>query len=214
MTGVSNVIAAFSEEHVERLTGLSKSQLRYWDRTDFFRPSLAAENRRVPFSRIYSFKDLVSVRTLSVLRKQFGVALQHLRKVAAELAHLSDDKGTAITLYVLNRRVVFLEPNSQKYREIVGQQYVLGLPLHAVVSETKRDMEILRKRDDAEIGRVEQRRNVQHNALVLAGTRIPVSAVRRYIEDVYTTEQILGDYPTLSASDIEAMRNQMAGKAA
>ena len=34
-----NVIAAFSEEHVSRLTGLSKTQLRYWDQTGFFTPS-------------------------------------------------------------------------------------------------------------------------------------------------------------------------------
>ena len=55
----NNAIAAFSEEHATRLTGVTKSQLRYWDRTNFFVPSYAEENRRVVFSRVYSFKDIL-----------------------------------------------------------------------------------------------------------------------------------------------------------
>ena len=32
---ISNVIAAFSEDQVELITGLNKGRLRYWARTDF-----------------------------------------------------------------------------------------------------------------------------------------------------------------------------------
>ncbi len=45
------VIAAFTEEQVERLTDISRNQLRHRDRTGFFNPSLAEENRRLPHSR-------------------------------------------------------------------------------------------------------------------------------------------------------------------
>ena len=77
-----NLIRAFSEDHVERLTGISKGQLRYWDRTGFFVPAFAHGNRRAAFSRVYSFKDVAALRVLNVLRNQYAVPLQHLRKVA------------------------------------------------------------------------------------------------------------------------------------
>jgi DNA-binding transcriptional MerR regulator len=96
---MSNIVQAFSEEHVERLTGLTVHQLRHWDRTGFFVPSFAAEDRREVLSRVYSFKDLVALRVLAVLRNQFGVSLQHLRQVSHKLSHLADDKWTQTTLY-------------------------------------------------------------------------------------------------------------------
>jgi hypothetical protein len=43
---IKDVITAFSEEQVDRLTGLSKAQLRYWDRTGFFAPKFAEEAAR------------------------------------------------------------------------------------------------------------------------------------------------------------------------
>ena len=35
---ISSVIAALSEDQVERITGLTKRQLRYWAKTGFFKP--------------------------------------------------------------------------------------------------------------------------------------------------------------------------------
>ena len=85
-----SIVAAFSEEQVERLTGLTKAQLRYWDKTGFFAPKFADENRRRAYSRLYSFKDVVALRTISILRNQHNVPLQHLRKVAEKLSHLKE----------------------------------------------------------------------------------------------------------------------------
>ena len=42
------------------------------------------------------------------------------------------------------------------------------------------------------------------NAPVLAGTRIPTSAVWSFHEDGYTTEQIIDQYPRLYPDDIRA----------
>ena len=204
MTDEDTIVAAFTEDQVERLTGVSKRQLRYWDRTGFFKPALGDESRRSVYSRIYSFKDVASLRVLNVLRNQYGVPLQHLRKVRADLAHLSEAKWTATTLFVLNRKVVFVEPGTDQYREIVSRQYVIGLPLEVVVSDTRRDVERLQRRDDAQIGRIERARYVSHNAWVVAGTRIPVSAIKRLAEDGFSVEQIQQEYPTLTVADIRA----------
>src|ERR1039458_5222204 len=82
----TSVLRAFSANHVVRLTGLSHTQLRYWDDTGFFRPRYALENRRSPFSRVYSFQDVVGLRTLNHLRKVHKISLQHVRKVARQLS--------------------------------------------------------------------------------------------------------------------------------
>lgn len=198
------VISAFSEDQAERLSGVSKSQLRYWDRTDFFKPAFANENRRVAFSRIYSFKDITSLRVLNILRNQYSVPLQHLRKVASELSGFSDAKWTAVEMFVFNRRVVFVEPGSRQHREIVSRQYVIGLPLNMVVLDTKRDIEHLQVRDDTSIGKVTRARYVSHNAWVVAGTRIPVATIKRFAEDGFSLEQIMQEYPTLTETDIKA----------
>lgn len=68
MTG--SIIQAFTDEQVARLTGISVGQLRYWDRTSFFRPDYASENRSDPFSRIDSYLDLVSLKVIARLRSR------------------------------------------------------------------------------------------------------------------------------------------------
>lgn len=71
MSDTDEAVRAFSAEHVVKLTGLSQSQLRYWDRTGFFQPEYASENRRSPFSRVYSFQNVAGLRTLGILRRQY-----------------------------------------------------------------------------------------------------------------------------------------------
>ena len=204
MTGSDNTISAFSEDHAERLTGVSKRQLRYWDRTGFFQPEMAAENRRMAFSRIYSFRDIVQLRVLNVLRNQYNVPLQHLRKVSEELSHLSDSKWTATELFVLNRRVIFVEPNTDKYREIVSGQYVIGIPLKTVISDTREAVRQLSKRERSEFGQIEKKRTVSRNAAVIAGTRIPVSTIVEFHDAGYTPREIIQEFPRLTKADIEA----------
>jgi DNA-binding transcriptional MerR regulator len=204
MPVVSDIIQAFSEEHVERLTGLTKRQLRHWDRTGFFVPAFAVEDRRETLSRVYSFKDLVVLRVLSVLRNQYGVSLQHLRLVSDKLSHLDEDRWTCTTLYVLKERVAFVDPDTGTPREIVSGQYALGIALAAVISDTKRDIRQLRKRQPDKIGSIERNRQVAQNAWVIAGTRIPAAAIKRFHDAGYSKEQILKEYPDLTEKDVVA----------
>ena len=200
----TKIHAAFSEDQVERLTGISKRQLRYWDRTDFFKPQLAEENRRVAFSRVYSFTDVVSLRVLNVLRNQYSVPLQHLRQVAEALPQMSEAKWGSTQLFVFGRRVVFVEPGTAVYWEIVSKQYVIPIALQSVVADTRRDIEALKERNESTIGRITRARNVCHNAWVIAGTRIPVTAIQRFASAGYSIQEIREEYPSLTDADIES----------
>lgn len=131
---------------------------------------------------MYSFKDVVSLRVLSTLLK-LGVSLQHLRVVSRKLSHLADDKWTQTTLYVLKRKVVFVDPETKTPREVVSGQYAIpSIVLAAVISDTERAVEEFRQRPRDTIGRIERHRQTVQNAAVVAGTRITVAAIKRFNE--------------------------------
>lgn len=199
---MSSVVQAFSADHVVRLTGLSKDQLRYWDETGFFRPRYVAGSRS-PYSRMYSFKDVVGLRTLSLLRKDYQISLQHLRKVAQELSQYQDAPWSELKLYVLGNEVIFREPETSKLRSVVGKQYVT-IPLRNIEEDVEAETRKLKERSKEQIGQIARHRYVVHNAWVVAGTRIPTKAIWRFSEAGYTPKQILKEYPSLKEADVVA----------
>lgn len=200
----AEVIGAFSEYDAARLSGLSQHQIRMWDRTGFFRPSLAETNRRLPFSRVYSFRDIVSLRVLGHLRNTHKVPLQHLRKVSDKLHEMGEAKWTACTLYVLERRVVFDDPRDQKRKEVVSEQRVFDIPLRIAISDTRQALAKLNQRDASEVGHVVKQRFVMQGEPVFDGTRIPVATVLRYLEAGYDTGAIIKAFPDLTEADVDA----------
>jgi len=204
MSGIDDVIAAFSEAQVYRLTGLSKGRLRYWDRTGFFAPSYGTANPRSQFNRIYSFKDIVALRVLEMLRVQNNVPLQHLRKVAEKLNALGGDTWATATLWVLNKKVIIQPSDDQRPREVVSGQYVLGIEMKAIVTDTRNDIHKLQVREKESIGHVARMRGVSRNAWVIAGTRIRVDSIKRLAEDGYSTQRIIAEYPDLTEADVHA----------
>lgn len=204
MKDLDNVIAAFSAEQAEQLTGLTKARLASWDRTSFFAPSYADDDRRSPYSRIYSFRDVVGLRTLCRLRNEHHVSLQHLRQVAEKLSHLASDLWSSQVLYVWDKKVVFDETGAGRLREVVSGQYVNGLALEEVISDMRHAVDQLRCRRADQIGEITRSRFINHNAAVIAGTRIPVTAIRDFAEAGYTTRQIIKEYPDLTERDVAA----------
>ena len=63
---------------------------------------------------------------------------------AEKLAHLKDDLWTKTTLYVVDRRVVLVNPETGIPQEVVTGQYLLGIPLTRVISDTSENRIIVR----------------------------------------------------------------------
>jgi DNA-binding transcriptional MerR regulator len=208
------VIGAFSEANAARLSGLSLGQLKAWDSKGFLKPSYAEADRHLPYSRIYSFRDIVSLRVLGQLRNTHKVPLQHLRKVSDILAHLGDAKWTATTLYVLGKRVVFTDPGNAQRIEVVSGQRVFDIPLQLVISDTRKAIANLNHRDETEFGKVVHGKFTLQNEPVFEGTRIPVSTVKRYLEANFSPDAIMMEFPDLTATDIEMARHYENGKSA
>ncbi len=201
-------ILAFSAEHVCRLTGLSERQLRYWDDSGFFRPQFADQLRHRPFGRIYSFKDLVNLRVIALLRKEHRIPLQELRLVGARLAECPERSWATLTLYVSGRNVLFEDPRAGGRRSAKDpMQVVLPIAMERVASKMRLASEQLRHRSTDQIGRVEQNRYVAHNVPVLSGTRVPTRAVWNLHRAGFTTAQIIAEFPRLTAADVDAAVN-------
>ena len=88
----------FSAEQASRLTGCTSHQLRYWDRISLVKPSVQSTGGRPGVRRLYSFRDLVSLRVIKSLLEG-GMSLQRvrraiefLRKKAGLDEHLSELK--------------------------------------------------------------------------------------------------------------------------
>lgn len=205
MGAVNNMIAAFSEDQAIRLTGITRSQLRYWDRTSFFSPSYTDGSFSDAFGRVYSFRDIVALRVLSVLRNQYAVSVQHLRDVKERLSqHVSskDDLWTGVRLYVLNRKVYWVGPNDSLPSNVVSGQFVVPtIEFDNVVNSTKVDARELWKRSSDAVGRIESSKKALP---LISGTRISVRAIQRFSEAGYSVDQILKEYPDLSREDVAA----------
>lgn len=199
-----DVIAAFTADQVERLTGLSGSRLREWDRTGFFAPAFAFENRRSPYSRIYSFKDVVGLRTLAILRDTHHVSMSHLRDVAKRLSAYSDAPFADLKLHVVNGEVHVLEPDTDRVVGVRSGQAAMAVVLRDVWNDVRVEAEKLKYRRPEQIGQIETQRFRLHGAPVVAGTRIPVSAIKSLSDDGFSVQQIIEEYPTLTPSDISA----------
>lgn len=204
---VTNIIGAFSEEQVARLTGLSRAQLRAWNRKGFIRPEFkVGDNPRRPYSYIYSFKDLLKLRVLNQLRNVYRVPMGELERVERALEHMGDEKWTSQRLWVANRRVVFEEPESLKKREIASKQFVVEIALEVITSDARADIARLNRRDSDQRGQIVKKRYLHSSDHVFSGTRIPVTAVLGYLDAGVKAREIVRRLPDLTLEDVRAAR--------
>jgi uncharacterized protein (DUF433 family) len=153
---------------------------------------------------VYSFRDVVGLRALAQLRRQ--VPLQQLRKLGNWLKQHYETPWSSLRFSVGNGRVYFYEPETGQRvaARPFGQYHLPVIELEDIARDTSRAASRLRDRAPAEIGQVARNRYVMSNAPVLAGTRVPTSAIWHFHRAGYTTEAILRQYPRLTAEDVRA----------
>ncbi len=201
---MTNVISALSVEQVSNLTQLSVHQLREWDNDGFFLPTLAYKNRKSPYSRIYTFDDVVGLRTLSILRNEYSVSRQHLKKAAERLIEHSGWPWSSLAIYVLNREVHFYNPQTSQIEGAVSGQIAMSIHLSSVAEDMRQKAENLRKRPASTFGKIESHRYTMQGDPVIAGTRVTVSAVKSFNDAGFSVAEIIKQYPSLRDDDVRA----------
>ena len=132
------------------------------------------------------------------------MSLQELRRTREQLKALGDHLWATTTLYVLNKRVVFVHPETGGMEEVVSGQGMLQIPLQVVAGHTEEAVQAMRGRRPGAVGLIEQKRGVAQNQPVIAGTRIPVRSIQAFASAGYSVGEINRQYPALTSRDIEA----------
>lgn len=209
-----SVILAFTTEHAARVTGITEERIRYWDGTRVISPSIHSGQPHTPFNRLYSFRDLVGIRTISQLRDTFNVPLQRLRRLGHRLAEEHDAPWSSLKFLVAGNHLYFRDPHSKLMLSAIepGQIALVELlDLEEIAQHMESQVNVLNQRNEADFGQVVQHRYVRRNQPVLAGTRIPTSTIWEFHLAGYGTDEILEEYPRLTALDVEgAIRYEQA----
>lgn len=85
-------LEGFTSHQASRLTGATPRQLRYWDQITLVRPSVQQTGGRSGVPRLYSFRDLISLRVVKSLLDG-GMSLQRVRRAYEYLRRNADLEG-------------------------------------------------------------------------------------------------------------------------
>lgn len=199
-------IMAFTIDIAARLTGLSGWQLRRLDVDGTFQPSLAQENRRRPYSRIYTFADLVSLRAIGTLRKR-GVSSHQIRRAAKLLKMLPGATWEATRFFLVGKRLYLSVEELTVATDPYGQQAMPEiLDLAVIHDDMRRRVDRLKKRKQGQIGEIVTDRFIQAGEPVFAGTRIRVATIQTFLRAGHSDDEILHEYPRLTPADIALAR--------
>jgi DNA-binding transcriptional MerR regulator len=199
---------AFTAQQSARLANISPRMLRYWEETGAFLPDYVERKTHGPFRRIYTFRDLVTLRTLSFLRKEHGLTLNELRKAGAYLKAFADSPWNDLSLRLHGKRLVFPNPHTGVWTKAdTSGQAVMEIDLERIRIESERDARKLTRRTPDTYGKITRNRYVMSNSWILSGTRIPIDAVLDLSQAGFSDAEILRQYPTLDQRDIEAVRS-------
>jgi uncharacterized protein (DUF433 family) len=205
---VDERLLAVTRDTAAKIARLSLRQVDYWAKTDLVSASInsaVSAGRRI---RLYGFLDLLALSVAAEL-KQRGVSLQHIRQIVRHMKARGFDRPlTQLTYATVDKQVYFqredgtweggLRPDQIVLHEVLNLQ-----PIRDRIADGVH-------RDQDQVGRTERRRGALGNKPVLAGTRIPVETVRRYLQAGRSNADVLAAYPDLAEADIEAVRRDMA----
>jgi len=194
----------FTADQVCTLCRISARQLSRWNKIGFFKPRYAEGVSR-PFNRIYSFRDVVGLRTIGLLRNRHSVPFRELKRIGEELKRTPDADWSKVVFYLdPTNHLYFRAPNSGEIlgAEPLGQRPLLEMS--TVIRFVERSLVRMNRRKPTQVGKIAQNRFVVRNEPVIAGTRIPVGAIYRLHRAGYSSQQIIKEFPRLRPADIEA----------
>lgn len=200
-----SILMAFTAQQIAKLAGVTLRQLRYWEQTDVFHPSYIEQRETGPFRKIYSYRDVVTLRTLARLRKEHNVSLGELRSVSAYIRGSSDAPWTSLAIRAYGSHIVFRDPTSREWMSANPMgQLTWELELSVVGQESEREARKLMTRTAEHFGVITRNRYIMSNAWVVSGTRIPVEAIVSLHNAGLSSAQIIEQYPSLVEEDIDA----------
>lgn len=185
---------AYDVRITSALSGVTVGQLSYWRRTGAYKP----ETSHRP--ALYSFRDLIALRTFAKLRG--ARSLQATRKALKKLHEIGASDHLSMYKLVLQGRkgIVLVSPDGREGVELVEKpgQLVAVLQLGDVLRPFPLD--------DIEVPSLFQPRErisvdpaVRGGHPVVKGTRVPFEAVAGLVRDGVALDDVSEFYPSVTA---------------
>jgi DNA-binding transcriptional MerR regulator len=201
-----SVFQAFTQELASRITGLSRRQLDYWDRTGVISPSIAPFEGR-GMGRLYSFKDLIKLKVGAEMRKRRWRP-SRIRMLSEELEHRGFDDPLVTVQFLVpkgsGQEILVVDPGAD---QPVSARHLdqLAEPMDVRLQEIRTGLEttIARIRE-RRTGRVRNVRDLQGSQSVIEGTRVPTARIRVLADRGWEPARILAAHPHLTEADVLA----------
>jgi DNA-binding transcriptional MerR regulator len=197
-------LVAFTLDRVVRLTGFSVSQLNYWSSTGLSGP--AVERRLTPHRavRLYGYDEVLSLLIIRALKEQ-KISTRYVREIV-EYIRRRGFKMSELQFAIAGSRVHFKTPEGE-WEDADRPQPVLSQILD--LTPLRARLAAATERDPSLVGKTERRRGAMGSKELVAGTRIPVSAVQHFLDRGTATAEILEAYPQLQERDVEVIRHRL-----
>ncbi len=187
------------DKRAAEIADISVNRLRYWDKTGLVSPDTERRITQRNVVRLYSLGSLVELVVASELRRQ-GVSLQHIRTIIRRLRSRYEAPLRQVRFARAGERLLFQhddgtwEDTRRPYQGVMWQV----IDLRAVRAKVRERM----RRSEENVGVVAKQRKVLGSKPVFLGTRVPVEAVERYLDEGKTVDEILRAFPTLTREDV------------
>jgi uncharacterized protein (DUF433 family) len=148
----------------------------------------------------------MSLLVIAELRRR-RVTLQHIRRIVAHLRERGYSQPLAQLGYATHGRATYFQHDDGSWAsDVTPDQLIIheALDLEPLVARIRAAAE----RDPATYGRVDRRRGALGSKPVVAGTRVPIQTIRRYLDHGATVSEILAAYPILVEQDIDAAQRE------
>lgn len=193
-----------TREQAARIAGISTRQVDYWTSHELVRPVIDTRLTPGRVIRMFDFRELMALCVAAQLRER-GVSLQHIRAITARVKESDGYKQplTELTWATEGNRVYFQHPDGQWEGGRKPNQTILREVLNLEALRLRIRESTRRQRED--VGRTERRRGTLGSKEVVAGTRVPVATVRRYLSAGRSPEEVVASFPALEIADVEAI---------
>lgn len=194
---------AANRHQAARIAGITMRQLDYWTSHGLIVPDV--DTRLTPHRpiRLYSFVEVMGLVVAAELRRR-SVSLQHIRAIVSRVVHAGYDRPLTQLVWASdNGRLYFMHPDGSWEGDQRPGQAIIRESLN--LDEIRVHIRESARRNERQVGRIERRRNTLGSKPVVAGTRVPVETVKRYLADGRTANEIVASFPALRPEDIEVV---------
>lgn len=195
------------------IAGISPQRLWYWEKTALIKPSVRRDISQRNIIRLYALDRLTELVVAAEIVDRPEVSLQHLRRILDRLRSVGYDTPLRELVFAIEGKEVFFQHQDGTWEGSRQQRQLVEIKLIVNLERVRETVQRGLTRPASDIGRIERRRAAQGSKELIAGTRVPVSAIESFVEAGKNDEQILAAFPSLEPGDIAFVRERLQPRA-